>query len=78
MDISYRDCGFFTRFYPESEAGVLVWNEIAKTNKNATIPTIHAKSVIKQIRDAGYKVVKFKSNKMSIDKVLKELEELGL
>lgn len=78
MDISYRDCGLYTRFYPESEAGVAVWNEIAKTQENAIVLSIHAKSVISQIRSAGYKVSKSKPIKKNMSDVLKELEELGL
>jgi hypothetical protein len=78
MDISYRDCGMFTSFYPESDAGVIVWNEIAKTEPNARILSIHAKSVIAQIRHAGYKVSKAKPIKTNISDVFKELEELGL
>jgi len=78
MDISYKNYGLFTQFYPESKSGEQAYNELASQNEGvANILTIHSKDVIKQLRQAGYKVGKTKPCNMSIDDILKELDNLG-
>jgi len=74
-DLTYTQNGMFTRFYPETKGGEMVWNEMAaQMGGVAAVLNIHAQSVIKQIRDAGYKVSKAKKTNLRIDDILAELE----
>lgn len=57
LDLTYRKTGLFVRFIPNTSAGETAWREMAKQNGGvATVFSIHADSVIKQLRDAGYSV----------------------
>lgn len=78
-DISYTQCGLFTRFYPESPEGESVWRELAKNDGVAAVLNTHAASVIAQIKRAGYTVKKYKpNNNVSIDDIFNDLKEMGL
>jgi hypothetical protein len=59
-DIEYRKDGMFTRFIPNTPAGVDAWREMAKADGVAAVLNTHAKSVISQLRKAGYIVAKAK------------------
>ena len=72
-DISYTNSGLFTRFYANTAAGENAWREMAKDEGVAAVLTIHAKSVIAQLKAAGYSVAKAKKPTQSIDDILKEL-----
>lgn len=75
-DIEYFIDGMFTRFVPNTRAGELAWNEMAKKEGVAAVLSMHSKSVINQLRNAGYVVAKAKPVKQSIDEILAELEVL--
>ena len=77
-DLDYCNTGMFTRFIPNTPAGEDAWREMAKETGNAVVLSIHAKSVISQLRQAGYSVAKAKPSKPSLGEIFKELEELGL
>lgn len=73
-DLTYRDDGLFTRFFPETNEGEKVWNEMAEQYGGvAAVLSIQAKSVIAQIRRAGYSVAKAKKCTQSVDDILAEL-----
>ena len=75
-DLTYTQDGMFTRFYPETDAGQIVWNEMAsKMNGVAAVLNFESAKVISQIRSAGYKVSKAKKCNQSVDDILKELDE---
>lgn len=74
-DLEYKDCGLFTHFFPVSDDGMTPWKEMATDDGVAAVLSIHAKNVIAQLRKAGYSVKKAKPLDMSIDDILKELEE---
>lgn len=82
MDITYHDQGLFTHFYPHTTEGEHVWRRMAEGIGTASVLSIHAKSVVAQIRLAGYKVRKHKPCKKTLDELLAEdeilLKELGL
>ena len=73
-DLEYINTGFFTRFMPNTPAGEDAWRVMAKEDGVAAVLTAHAKSVIAQLRRAGYSVAKAKPVKESLDNILKELE----
>jgi len=59
-DLEYIKDDMFTRFMPNTPAGEDAWREMAKEDGVAAVLNIHAKSVISQLRKAGYKVAKAK------------------
>ena len=73
-DLEYFNNGLFTRFLPNTAAGENAWRELAKEGGAAAVLTSHAKSVIAQLRKAGYSVAKAKPVKESLDDILKEVE----
>lgn len=74
-DITYTQDGMFTRFYPETKDGEVVWNEMAnQMGGTAAVLNFEANKVIAQIRAAGYKVAKAKKVTQSIDEILAELD----
>lgn len=75
VDIEYINTGMFTRFMPNTPAGEDAWREMAKEDGCAAVMSIHAKSVIAQLRAAGYSVAKAKKPTQSIDEILAELGE---
>ncbi len=75
-DLQYIEQGLFTAFVPDSEQGEQVWTDFLKQNNGSNkVLTIHAKSVISQIKKAGYTVSKAKKvTKSEMNKILAELE----
>jgi len=75
-DLTYIQDDMFTRFIPASDAGENIWRQLAAQNDGvAAVFNHHAKSVIAQIRKAGYSVAKSKPVKDSeIEDILRELE----
>ena len=73
VDIEYVNTGLFTRFMPNTPAGEDAWRVMAKDDGVAAVLAIHAKSVIAQLRSAGYSVAKAKKPTQSIDDILAEL-----
>ena len=59
-DIEYIKDGMFTRFFPNTPAGENAWREMAKEDGVAAVLNNQAKSVIYQLRKAGYIVAKAK------------------
>jgi len=59
-DLTYRKVdGLFTAFYPETAAGQSAWNQMAEhTEGTGKVLTVHAQSVIAQLRKAGYAVAR--------------------
>jgi len=77
-DLTYADDGLFTNFMPNTKVGEGVWKEIAKEDGTGKVLSIHAKSVIAQIRAAGYTVRKRKPAKIDtveLDAILAELND---
>lgn len=72
-DLEYINTGMFTRFMPNTAAGETAWREMAKEEGSAAVLSIHAASVIKQLRKAGYTVTKAKPSPESIDDILAQL-----
>lgn len=74
-DLTYSQDGMFTRFYPETEAGREAWNTMAENDGVAAVLNHHAKSVLRQLRKAGYSVAKAKPvTEADMDAILAELE----
>lgn len=75
-DIEYIEQGLFTSFVPVSADGEKLWLELINQNSGSgKILTIHAKSVIEQIKKAGYNVGKArKISEKEFQKFIKELE----
>jgi hypothetical protein len=78
-DLIYIEKGLFTTFIPETDQGIELYNQLGD---NTTIITIHLKSVLQQIRKAGYSVKKAPKRKPvtqeELNEIFAELEELGL
>lgn len=72
-DLEYTHDVMFTRFYPNTEAGKGAWRSMAQQDGVAAVLTMHAKSVISQLKKAGYTVSKAKKQTQTIDDILKEL-----
>ena len=72
-DLEYSNRGMFTHFYPNTTAGEGAWRVMAEDHGNAAVLSIHAKSVIDQLRAAGYTVKKAGKNEQSINEILAEL-----
>lgn len=77
-DITYKDHGLFTSFYPESKDGEIAWKQIAEqTEGTGRVLSIFTKQVIQQLRSAGYIVMKKpKVKEISMEEIFKELKEL--
>lgn len=75
IDLEYIDNGFTVSFMPVSSHGVKVWNELYEQG-GSVIFSIHLKSVVSQLRRAGYIVRKAKRVKDSTDKLYDNLKEL--
>lgn len=74
VDLEYLNTSLFTRFVPNTPAGEDAWNEMARGEYgNAAVLAIHAKTVIAQLRKAGYSVAKVKKPTQTIDEILAEL-----
>ena len=74
-DLTYSQNEMFTKFFPVTVAGEAAWRTMAQADKDgvAAVLNQHAKSVIAQLRRAGYSVAKAKSN-VSLHDILAELE----
>ena len=77
-DLIYYQDGMFISFIPMTNDGDSAWNEMAKNLGGvAAVFIFHKDAVLKQLRDAGYKVRKRKKSDMqcdlSDDELLKEL-----
>lgn len=76
-DLIYYTDKMFTRFIPETDAGVVAYNQMAeKINGVPVVFNFEAARVIKQLRDAGYLVAKAKKTKtwvVSDDELMAEL-----
>ena len=73
-DLTYADHGLFTAFYPETADGRAAWDNMALgTEGTGKVLSIHAATVIAQLRIAGYSVAKAKPVTMSDDALLAQL-----
>jgi hypothetical protein len=75
-DITYIQNGFFTRFLPDTKDGEGAVNEIIRVTGDNVIRNDHLKAILKQLRQAGYKVKKAIVTKESKEKVLAEIDDL--
>ena len=75
-DLNYKQNGFFTWFLPNTKEGEEAYNEIHKVTGDGFIRNDHLKSILKQLRDAGYKVTKAKVTKAKKEKVMAEIDSL--
>lgn len=73
IDLEYTTNGLFTRFYPNTPAGEDAWREMAMEDGVAAMLSMHVKSVIAQLRGAGYTVARAKKSSQTIDEILAEL-----
>ena len=74
-DITYKDLGLFTAFYPETKEGESAWRELASvTDGTGKVLSIQAKQFVASLRKAGYSVAKAKKAETSLDDILIELE----
>lgn len=78
-DLYYYYAAGFLRFAPQTKAGETAWREMAaKSHGTAAFLPNHEKSILRQLRKAGYKVAKKQPpGKMSakvIEDLLKQLE----
>lgn len=70
-DLEYTTNGLFTRFTPNTAAGVVAWNTIAAMNEGcANIFTAHLDATLKQLRAAGYSVGKARKVKLTLADIL--------
>ena len=75
-DLTYKDLGLFTGFYPETKEGEQAWKELASvTDGTGKVLSVQAKEFIASLRKAGYTVSKAKKAEQSIDDILAELED---
>lgn len=79
-DITYIKDGLFTTFVSTSSAGDSLMSEmLAQNDGSPKVLTVHADSVIAQMRAKGYTVRKAKpATADEIAALYSELEELGL
>ncbi len=77
-DLSYLDQGLFTTFFANTPAGEEAWRVIAEQNQGAAkVLSIHKKTTITQLKNAGYSIEKAKKpTKLEIENIFKELEFL--
>lgn len=77
-DLTYRQTDdMFTSFFANTPAGIEAWNVMAKDNDGTgKVLTMHAKSVIQQLRAAGYTVRKENgAQDIDDDELMAALEE---
>lgn len=77
-DLETHDDGLFTCFLPNTEAGRAAWRVLAADDGSGKVLTIHAASVIRQLRQAGYSVGRRKARAIDADAVLAEMEAMGM
>lgn len=77
-DLETHDEGLFTCFLPNTEAGRAAWRVLAADDGSGKVLTIHAESVIRQLRQAGYSVGRRKPCAADLDALLAELESAGM
>lgn len=74
-DFSYVTKGLFTTMYPNNSQAEVIWNEIAEVfGENARFPSVMQESIFRQVREAGYTIVK-STNKQTIEQLLSEFAE---
>jgi len=74
-DLTYRRDGMFTRFYAETSAGKIAWNQMAEQMEGvAAVFNWQEKSTIRQLRQAGYVVRKAAPCDITTDQILAELD----
>lgn len=72
-DLTYIDGGMFTTFVAETKAGEVAWNEAAKKlGGNFKIFTVHLKSTLQQLKQAGYKVSKAKKPSKKLNDIFED------
>lgn len=73
-DLTYADHGLFTAFYPQTADGRAAWDNLALgTEGTGKVLSIHAATIIAQLRRVGYRVAKSKPITMSDDALLSAL-----
>lgn len=73
-DITYTQNGIWTKFIPTTDAGEVVFCEMMDKDGVAAVLNSQAKSVIAQIRKAGYTISKSKpATKKEMDEIYREL-----
>lgn len=78
QDITYTQDGIWTRFFPETDAGRPVWDEMQEDGVAAVLNN-HAENVIKQIRSAGYRIAKAKKvTDADMEEIFDLMEKEGL
>jgi hypothetical protein len=78
-DLIYTQTGFYTRFFAENKDGELAIEEMIRITGDTVVRNDHFKTVLQQLRRAGYKVTKSKkATKKEVNKMFDELEELGI
>lgn len=73
-DLETIDDGLFTSFFPNTQAGRAAWRVLAADDGSGKVLTIHAGSVIQQLRQAGYSVSRRKACAIDADAMLAALE----
>lgn len=78
-DLTYSDSGMLTLFLPETPAGESAWDQMAEaTDGTGKVLSIHAPSVIAQLRAAGFTVRRAPKHKPwtaeELDAALAELD----
>jgi len=79
-DLEYINTGLFTRFVPNTPAGIAAWNVMAESQGGtAAVLVTQAPAVLAQLRKAGYSVRKApKPAKITASEFDQLLTELGI
>lgn len=73
-DLTYSHDGIFAVFYPETPFGEIAWKAMAADDAGgAKVLALHAESVLRDLRAAGYVVRRAKPVGMTDDQLLLEL-----
>ena len=75
-DLIYTSNGFFTRFIANTKEGEEAYNEIYRVTGDGAVRNDHLKQTLNQLRKAGYKVTKAKTDNINISDILSEFDEL--
>ena len=78
-DLVYIRGKMFTTFFPDSEKGKAVFQELVEQNSGSNkVFNFHSKNVIRQLRSAGYIVKKEPMPTETLEDIFKEMDELGI
>lgn len=79
-DLTYFTKGPFIGFIANTDEGEKIYTEMHEQNGSATIHAKHLKTVLHQIKKAGYTVSKAKKSKLTLDEILNDpmFDELGI